>query len=573
MLILDTKEYYYPDRIYREANQLRITLENATTYEDWHAAALRLDNILPDHYAWKHNVSSSHYSYRRIRERLTAIHEPDQEEDVNTMDRLLRSGLERNYGGIMNPMLYDRLYGGTKFLIEQYVDAMVQLLDVVVECSGNVAGWSAGLNNQFKMNMVEGARKTYGRTALVLQGGSIFGLYHLGVMRELNHQGLLPRIILGTATGALMAALVAIYNDDELAEFLNNYRIILEAFEQRSAHVSRSDPYLSDRIFGTDPRWFDIFESRMFNFWKSDYVLDRDTLEQCINTNVGDMTFEEAFKRNGRLVSITISCDSPGTPNCLNYITTPNVLIRTAARASNEADLDKAPSMILEKSFSGEIRKWSLDDETPAYRIKRRQRQRRQGKGPLQQRNTPLYRVAELWNVNHFVISQARPYLVPLFRQPFNRSQVPKFLPYVKIRLRRYIARMLQHRLRQFTNLVNLPRSAQRLLTDENIPGPSITLKPDIGLEEMAYLFRNPTKQTIDHWVMVGQKSVWPCISALQVRCDVELALERHYQYVRRHPPRELLPDGEEEGEDVIEGGIKRRVARPRSGSMETNPL
>ena len=82
-----------------------MVLENAITFEEWQAAALRLDDVLPDHYAWKYNLSSNLYSYKHIRERLRAMHQADQDGDVNTMDRLLRSGLERNYGGIMNPSL------------------------------------------------------------------------------------------------------------------------------------------------------------------------------------------------------------------------------------------------------------------------------------------------------------------------------------------------------------------------------------------------------------------------------------------------------------------------------------
>lgn len=44
----------------------------------------------------------------------------------------------------------------------------------------------------------------------------IIALYHLGVLKALNEQGLLPRIISGTAVGALIAALICIHTDEEL---------------------------------------------------------------------------------------------------------------------------------------------------------------------------------------------------------------------------------------------------------------------------------------------------------------------------------------------------------------------
>lgn len=42
------------------------------------------------------------------------------------------------------------------------------------------------------------------------------GLYHIGVVKALFEQDLLPRIISGTAVGALIAALICIHTDDEL---------------------------------------------------------------------------------------------------------------------------------------------------------------------------------------------------------------------------------------------------------------------------------------------------------------------------------------------------------------------
>lgn len=42
------------------------------------------------------------------------------------------------------------------------------------------------------------------------------GLYHIGVVKALHERDLLPRIISGTAVGALIAALICIHTDDEL---------------------------------------------------------------------------------------------------------------------------------------------------------------------------------------------------------------------------------------------------------------------------------------------------------------------------------------------------------------------
>jgi TAG lipase / lysophosphatidylethanolamine acyltransferase len=46
--------------------------------------------------------------------------------------------------------------------------------------------------------------------------GSTTGLYHIGVVKALHERDLLPRIISGTAVGALIAALICIHTDEEL---------------------------------------------------------------------------------------------------------------------------------------------------------------------------------------------------------------------------------------------------------------------------------------------------------------------------------------------------------------------
>lgn len=93
------------------------------------------------------------------------------------------------------------------------------------------------LDQQAKMKFFSDARQGFGCSALVLQGGTAFGkdrwwwfgnelrgninhkviaLYHLGVLKALHEQGLLPRIISGHAVGAMVAALICIHTDEEL---------------------------------------------------------------------------------------------------------------------------------------------------------------------------------------------------------------------------------------------------------------------------------------------------------------------------------------------------------------------
>lgn len=515
-----------------------------------------LDEHFPGNREWKFDSKSRLYNWVQIQDRVRAIQQSIRDEDINEAFNILEFGMVRGLGNITDPRLYNRVYSGTKTLIEEYILSMLNLIDAFFTQLWN----GAAMVHQEKLDQAERFRTAFGKTALVLQGGSIFGMYHIGVMKALHERGLLPRVILGTSTGAIMAALVGIHTDSELPEFLSGRGINLEAF--------------ADRGRESEPAWYDIlsiFFNRLKRFYHSGYVLDREALERCVEDNVGDMTFREARERTGRIICITIECDSPGTPNCLNYLTTPHVLIRTAAMASNESDPDIAPAMIRQKNSRAEIELWSLNDESPAFRKLRRNRLRRAIKD---ENNAPLQRISQLENINHFIISQARPYLVPFLAPSLHRSHRPRSSRagfWSWIALKEYvihgIGKELAHRMNQIDSIWGLPRRIRRFLIDEKIPFRSITMVPEVEPEDFFRLLRNPTTEEIDHWIALGEKSVWPCVSALEVRCSIEFDLENRYKVERRRPLHQIY------AEERAMGAFARRRTRVRSGSAESNPV
>jgi TAG lipase/lysophosphatidylethanolamine acyltransferase len=208
-------------------------------------------------------------------------------------------------------------------LIEDYVTQVALAIDYVTSypTSGLLQG---GLTNQAKLDVLHDTRQAFGRSVLVLQGGSIFGLCHLGVVRALHLRGLLPRIIAGTATGALIAALVAVHTEDELLEFMSGEGIDLSAFAKRSK--KKGSEVVSNGYNLEDEGWFSTTRRRIKRFLKEGHLLDMGVLEQCVRANVGDLTFEEAYARTKRVLNITVSTTSGGVPNLLNYLTAPNVV-------------------------------------------------------------------------------------------------------------------------------------------------------------------------------------------------------------------------------------------------------
>lgn len=151
-------------------------------------------------------------------------------------------------------------------------------------------------------------------------------------------------------------------------------------------------------------------------------------------------------------------------------------------------------------------------------------------------RKSPLARITQLFNVNHFIVSQARPYLIPflesdmhgpsLFAARHRRTQITG-------NIIRMIGLETRHRLRQLDTLGLLPTSIRRFLVDEEIPSANLTFVPKVTASDFVRLLETPTQETLDYWILRGERSVWPAICALRVRCTIELEIERAYQATR----------------------------------------
>lgn len=238
---------------------------------------------------------------------------------------MLRSGLVRNLGNITSPKLFIHAYAGTKLLIDDYITQVALSIQHVTALQ-TAPAHDSGFTSQAKLELLHDTRQAFGRTTLLLQGGSMFGLCHLGVVKALHLQGLLPRIITGTATGALIAALVGIHNEDELLTFLDGDGIDLTAFDRRQRAKT---PWGYRNLLSSERgnSWLQTLFWQIKRYVHKGYFLDSEVLEECVRANVGDLTFEEAYARSKRILNITVATSTKsGTPNLLNYLTAPNVV-------------------------------------------------------------------------------------------------------------------------------------------------------------------------------------------------------------------------------------------------------
>ncbi|KAK4067561.1 hypothetical protein Trihar35433_6121 [Trichoderma harzianum] len=529
---------------YTRKNPVKLWLEllrNAETFEEWEEAALHLDNLLGLD-LWRNNPTSKYYDWALITERLDSLIIAREENNYEQLVNLLRSGLVRNLGNIAVPKLYNRSFSGTKYLIEEYIAQVAESVEDISALPTSAASSlhpnEKALTNQMKLDFIHDTRQAFGRTTLVLQGGAIFGLCHLGVVKALFLRGLLPRIITGTATGALIAALVAIHTEEELPGVLRGDGIDLSAFASKGATEDGQIPAEQS----LKSRWETLLR-RIRRFSREGYFLDVTVLEECVRANVGDLTFEEAYNRSKRVLNITVATDGQGAgvPTLLNYITAPNVLIWTAAVASNASSpslYGRSKATILCKDAHGNIVPWAPANTTDF---------RHWTHASYTDRDSPLRRIAELFNVNHFIVSQARPYLIPFLQSDMHgpslletRSKSTQLSAF----LVRVVGLEIRHRLRQLDSLRLLPASIRRFLVDEQVPAASMTLVPEVTAGDFVRLLETPTRDTLNYWILRGERSVWPALAALRIRCAVENELDRSYQVVRKLKAGDLRRKG-----------------------------
>ena len=317
---------------------------------------------------WRKNPESRDYDYRLINERVRLIRTMRQRGDVYGLINALRTGLVRNLGNITSRKLFNGSFVGTKLLIEEYIAQYVEgILDLAAlpppvdgekaslpqewedgeisaqsggveedvdesnpgtgtdlrdrPCAGGMA--TATISTQHKLDFIHNAKQGFGRSALVLQGGAIFGLCHLGVVKALFLRGLLPRVIIGTATGAMMAALVGVHPEEDLLRILTGDEIDLSAFAGKGTELDSHNRRVGQSMWTR----LGTLRRRVQRFRKEGYFLDVKVLEECVRANVGDLTFDEAFNRSKRILNITVvTAGQEGIPTLLNYVTAPNVV-------------------------------------------------------------------------------------------------------------------------------------------------------------------------------------------------------------------------------------------------------
>lgn len=394
-------------------------------------------------------------------------------------------GLLRNLGGICSDNLLTSCRTGTKHLIEEYVFEVVKKIYFLASVNDEE------LTNSIKIEYFNDLLKIVGRSALILHGGASFGPCHIGVARALYRAGMLPKIICGSFVGAIVAAILCTKDKDELEDLFDNENIEISAFNKREKMGGSS---LQRKL------------SRLFKYGR---IFDISILGEFVRNNMGDITFAEAFQKTGYILNITVySKRKNEVPVLLNHLTSPEVVIWSAACASCSVPGLYEPINLLAKDSNGKIFPW-----TPSgIRLEAAE---------IISPNIHIQRLTELFNVNNFIVSQVPSY----WSWRAGKTDVYKKSWYGE--LFRIIGREIRHRLWQIKEIGLLPQSLIRIeeFFETSWTG-DILFKPIIFFSDIQYIFSNPTPQFIHYCIEKGEYSVWRRMTNLEIRCAIEFATE-----------------------------------------------
>ncbi|OIP37776.1 MAG: hypothetical protein AUK47_13025 [Deltaproteobacteria bacterium CG2_30_63_29] len=214
--------------LFGQARKLRHAMQEAQTYDDWFAAAEALDRVGHND-IWREDPTSKLYHYELLAEHLAKLRDLRETAQVGPLARTIQESLHRHLGEISSPDLYSHAHTGTKRLIGAYLEEVERAMRFICEHD------TPSLPLEEKLQNFEQAAHNFGGTALILSGGLAFGIYHMGVIKALWEQRLLPTVISGSSMGAIVAAVTCTRTDAELAElFAHPERIHVDALKLAS---------------------------------------------------------------------------------------------------------------------------------------------------------------------------------------------------------------------------------------------------------------------------------------------------------------------------------------------------
>merc|ERR1719491_2225629 len=231
----------------------------------------------------------------------------------------------------------------------------------------------------------------------------------------------------------------------------------------------------------------------MMNFFRKGVLVPTEEFEATATAYYSTWTFEEAFARTGREVSIVVSSNfSQQLPGCimLNHMTAPRVTIASAVATSCAAmGVMKPRGLVVKDALTGQLKPFdvlgkSFQDGTVSVEF-------------------PKDYLRSFYGATQFLVSQVNPHVHAFMGQKTSTFQT----------LRSYFGKDLQKRARLLSEYRLLPAFFGRTMSQatkhlsqefsETKSGLTV-FSPDMGIYSVKAAVSNPSTRDMDRYLLGG---------------------------------------------------------------------
>jgi NTE family protein len=459
-----------------KTQKLEYAMAEALTYEEWREAAIEHDETSGVD-EWVESDESKHFDYQSIRRRLERLRRLRASGDNRRLLYMLNEGIHGNIDGMGRRALYGKAKFGTKRLIMEFVDEVANALEHLASEDAD------DIPLEERLNFFHRARHCYGCSAFVMSGAGSLLFFHIGAVKAMWQEGVLPDILSGSSGGAIVGSLVATHADDELANLFEPANLV--------RHVENNRGLL---------RYLDMFRFE---------VASVNEVNEALERLLPDLTFQEAYDLSGRHLNVSVAAaEKHQTSRLLNAITTPNVYVREAVMASAAVPGFYPPVKLAAKNDQGQkqpylrSRTWvdgSISDDMPAKRLTR------------------------IYGVNHFIVSQVNPHVFPFVTDPRRGTDLWSIVRTAGSRTAREWlnagAVMFEKPLSWNPTISRLTKAGLSIMNQDYVG--DINILPGTRLFNPMKLLAHKSVEEVVELMRMGEKATWPKIEMIRIQTKI----------------------------------------------------
>ena len=468
--------------IFSATRRHNAAMDAATSYDEWKEAAIAHDKA-SGLVKWKESDVSKHFDYKSIRRRLEKLRRLRRKGDCGGLLFALNEGIHGNIDGMGHSRLYNKTRFGTKRLIVDYVNEVTAALDLLAgPCADDIP-----LDQ--RLDFFRRAQHCFGCSALMMSGAGSLLFFHIGVVKAMWEQGLLPTILSGSSGGAFVGSIVSTNAEKDLARIFE---------PENLAYEIKRDQKVVRHLSALTPE-----------------VADIDDVREAIYRVVPDVTFLEALQRSGRHLNVSIAAaEKHQTSRLLNAITTPNVYVREAVMASAAVPGFFPPVKLAAKNDEGRRQAYMPN--------------RRWVDGSISH-DIPAKRLARVYGANHFIVSQVNPHIFPFVtdRESSKKTVLSTVSAAAKATTREWLnaSAAIFERPLSLSPLASRITNATLGIINQDYFGDINILPGKLIFNPMRLLAHRSIEEIIE-LIDLGERATWPKIEQIRVQSKIGRKLD-----------------------------------------------